>query len=357
MTGRATAHLAGSLQEGAGAYFARLRDRFADAAAAAGGAILRDFVIGGFRARLAFAGPALVSRITPAVAHLARPLAEAPAVTVHLWDSASTGTTMPPPAWEAADFVARGQIRGYGEGRILAAFHHGSTALSMLDVEASMGLFWARDATTLPDYERAAPLRALLGWWIERRGGHLVHAAAVGTANAGVLIAGRGGSGKSTTALLCADAGFHYLGDDYVLLDSGPPPVVHSVYRSAKLDATQAGRLSRLAPLIANPDRAPGDKALVFVDAEFAPCAESLPLRAILLPRVTGRPRTTVRRVSPAAALIGLAPSTIFQQPGAGAGALAFLGEFVQRLPAYALDLGTDLAEIPRVIHALLDGR
>jgi hypothetical protein len=357
MTVGAGAHPARGIEGGSRTYFARLCEQFAEAEVAAGGALVRDFAIAGFRVRLGFAGSALVSRITPALAHLARPPGEAPAITVHLWDSASTGTTMPPPAWGLDDFVARGQIRGFGEGRVFAAFHHGAGALSMLDVDANVGLFWSRDATALPDYERAAPLRALLAWSMERRGRHLVHAAAVGTARGGVLIAGRGGSGKSTTALLCADAGFHYVGDDYVLLDGGPPPVVHSVYRTAKLDTDQVDRLPRLAPLVANPDRPGGDKALVFIDAGFAACVESLPLRAILLPRVTGRPRTTVRTVSPAAALIGLAPSTIFQQPGAGTTVLGSLGEFVQRLPAYALDLGTDLAEIPRVIHALLDGR
>ena len=32
------------------------------------------------------------------------------------------------------------------------------------------------------------------------------------------LLAGRGGSGKSTTAITCVDAGMQYVGDDYVLL-------------------------------------------------------------------------------------------------------------------------------------------
>ena len=50
-------------------------------------------------------------------------------------------------------------------------------------------------------------MRALFHWIMEDRGRALVHAAAVGRSDGGLLIVGRGGSGKSTTALVVRGPG------------------------------------------------------------------------------------------------------------------------------------------------------
>ena len=87
----------------------------------------------------------------------------------------------------------------------------------------------------LPYWETAAPFRILFHWWSQSFGGQISHAAAVGRDGKGVLLAGRGGSGKSTTAICCVDAGMEYVGDDYVLLTRTPTPTAHSLYNSAKI--------------------------------------------------------------------------------------------------------------------------
>jgi hypothetical protein len=124
------------------------------------------------------------------------------------------------------------------------------------------------------------------------RGLQLVHAAAVGNSNGGVLIGGKGGSGKSTTALTCLESKLNYIGDDYTLLglDSGRP-VVHSLYNSAKLNSDHVQRFPTLLPKVSNPDRLADEKALLFVNEHYpAKVATQLPVRAVLLPRVTGSP-------------------------------------------------------------------
>ena len=45
-------------------------------------------------------------------------------------------------------------------------------AINLLDQQANLGLFWARDAAAIPYYERSSPLRNLLHWWMGRQ---LVH--------------------------------------------------------------------------------------------------------------------------------------------------------------------------------------
>ena len=83
--------------------------------------------------------------------------------------------------------------------------------------------------------------------------------------------------------------------------------------------------------------------------------ATSFPLRAVLVPHVTGTADTSLRPASPVEALRALAPSTLFQLAGSGASAFANMAAIVRRTRSYHLDVGTDLAQIPRAIQALLE--
>ena len=114
-------------------------------------------------------------------------------------------------------------------------------------------------------------------------------------------------------------------------------------------------RFPALLPKIANPERLADEKALLFVNEHYpAKVAARLPVRAVLLPRVTGLPETRWKRVSVALTLAALAPSTIFQLPRAGNEAFQFLARFVRQLPCFSLEVGTDLSTIPPAIEQLL---
>jgi len=79
------------------------------------------------------------------------------------------------------------------------------------------------------------------------------------------------------------------------------------------------------------------------------------PLRAILVPRVTGRPETTIEPSSPIAALKALAPSTLLQLPGDGRETMARLSALVRRVPTYTLNAGTHMGGIAQSVEALLN--
>jgi hypothetical protein len=333
-------------------YFDSVYDCFESSRQVAG-AVERHYRIGGYLVRLSFSGPALLS-LTRALEHLATDDYSTPDLTICLWDSESTGQRMISRPWQESDFLARGVIQGYNTERIYTAFQHGSGAVSVLDKERNLAVFWAPDHN-LPYWEYGSPVRTILHWWLLSRGLQLVHAAAVGNSNGGVLIGGKGGSGKSTTALACLESNLSYAGDDYTLLGLDPGPVVHSLYNSAKLNSDHVQRFPALVPKIANPERLTDEKALLFVHEHYsAKVAARLPVRAILLPRVTGLPETRFKRVSVGLALAALAPSTIFQLPRAGNEALKFLAGFARGLPCFSLEAGTDLSTIPPAIERIL---
>ena len=324
-----------------------------------GGPINRFYEIAGYPICLRFAGSALISRLTPALQHLATPPVPTPALTVCLWDSASTGTPMPPPPWAASDYLVRQEVRGYNDERIQTTFDVAAGVLSMLDIRQHFALYWTRDAFLLPTYERGAPLRAILHRFLRHHGRQLLHAGAVGGRTGGVLLAGKSGSGKSTTALACLDSldsKLLYASDDYCLLATEPAPYVYSLYNSAKLDVEHMSRrVPHLRSLISNPEELETEKALFFVSQHHPEkITTGFPLRAILLPHVTGRRESTLTPASPIAALKALAPSSIFQLSGAGQAAFQAMAKLVKQVPCYRLELGTELTRIPEIILELL---
>ncbi len=309
--------------------------------------------IAGSVLQLRFAGSALLPHITPALQHLEIEPAP-PALTIGLWDGASTGGTLPRLPWQGEMMTRRGDIHGFGNGQIHAAFDRSADLLSVYDSRRALALFCTRDARQFPFYATAAPLHTLLFWMLRERDKWLIHAGAVGNESGAVLLVGKGGSGKSTTALACLNSTLRYLADDYCIVSTEDAPRVWSLYNTAKITPASLAALPFLQPLAAIDARRIGDKAVLFLQQYSAPkIAHDLPLKAILLPRVTGR---ATPRVCPApvnAALSALALSTMVQFPNAGDETLTALGALTARLPCYYLELGR-VSEIPRVIQDCL---
>lgn len=312
----------------------------------------QDFQVGGFRIRLQFGSTELITKMTPALAHLAVPSDGKPDFTIHLWDTQSTGIQIPSPPWQDDPYAygSHGEVGCYSSDRIRIVFNLFVEALSVLNVEENEAVFWIRDVQNIPFWETAAPLRILLHWWLGSRQLKYIHAAVVGTETAGAMLVGKGGSGKSTTALSCLQSPLTYVSDDYCLLSAHPEPRAYSLYNSAKLKPDNT-LLPELNPLIHNLDRQPDEKPFLLLHEHFPQkLVPSLPVRVILLPRVMGTPTTTVEQASGAAALLALAPSTLFQLPGGTSNGFQEMAALVKSLPCYWLNLGTDLAQIPTVI-------
>lgn len=316
------------------------------------GVVERDYVIAGHGVRMRFAGPAMLDRLTGSFSHLAAAVGE-PELVINVWDSASSGT--PSPGIEGTE------VEGDGTGPILYYEEQGVRAItrwntvSVLDGVANEAWFWAPDPAVMLSWDWASPMRAILHWWLGGMGILQVHGGAVGTDDGGVIIVGRGGSGKSTTSLACLTAGLQYAGDDFVAIETRPEPRVHSLYSSGKLESHQIERFPELVSAVVNPVREEEEKAIIYADRRVPRVTvPGFPLRAVLVPRIAGVRDTGVVPTSGIAALAALAPSTIFQLHPPQENALAEMAELVRRVPCYSLELGTDLTQIPGAIAGLL---
>jgi hypothetical protein len=338
-----------------GAFFDDVLARF-EAATESCAAIVRDIELAGRHIRFIFAGPALESRLIPAIAHLCADRSVEPDLVVHVWDSKSSGVTMAPAPVARGSFCERGDIAGFDENGLRIAFQPSDYSLSMFDAESGVGIFWVEDADTLPYWTQAAPFRTLFHWWVEQTGGVLVHGAVVGNGDGGVLITGKGGIGKSTTALTCLAAGFDYVGDDYVALYFDGVVTAHSLYCTAKVNPDNAARFAQFAPSLlgAAGTRGEGKMVAFLPRAPRLGVTPSIALRAILIPGFAVGAESSISEARPTALLLSAAATSLAQLPGAGRTTLDRIARAAERLPGYAIALGTAIEEIPGLIAELL---
>jgi hypothetical protein len=322
---------------------------------------------GGKRASLHFSDLSLENLLYPALAHqeLQEQQTEAD-FKILAWDSLHSGIAMWSPPWTTADYLARGEIAGYNDERFRAVFQLDSRVLSFYDAARQIGLWWTQDYTELPLYERAAPFLLLFHWWhaLACDESLLIHGAAVGTEYCGgLLLAGRSGSGKSTTALACLlDGNWFYLADDYCIVRAGAgTPTVRSLYCSAKIDGEILARfpaMGRKASLYEIGLEVGGKIGFDVFQSFPESFRQELPLSAILLPRVpsqnNGTQSNRFTQAGAGEAVRALAPSTLFQLPGAGPKNFGLIVALMNRLPCFQIELGSEPAVVPQSLREFM---
>jgi hypothetical protein len=313
----------------------------------------RSIRIGDAPVRMRFAGARLAAELSRAFDHLADETGDEAGLTIHVWDSEDSGTP-PPPLPAVAPDSPRGTTQYATDDLRHFACRPGLGQLSAYDGTSSSGWFWCRNARELPFWEPAAPFRQILHWWLPDQGSLLLHGAAVGHADGGVLLVGAGGSGKSTCALSSLTSDLLYAGDDYVGIGFRPEPRVVSLFCSGKLEPDHATLLPHLpAPSFAG-DGAVEEKSVFYVAERYPErMCRGFPLRAIIAPRVRGD-RPDVRPLASVQALTALAPSTLFQLVPARQEALSAMARLLEDIPAFALDVGGPTELIPPALETLL---
>jgi hypothetical protein len=286
----------------------------------------RDFIIAGQKIRV-FATAALLFLSTEALWHLA-PFEGQPDLQIHLRDQL--------PNLEALDCTNLVRLDRFDP--------HG---LQLLDTLSGVALWYVQ--TPLATHQQCAPMLHFLRFWLEQYQVTVLHAAAVATRDQAVLLVGRGGSGKSTTALLALEAGLDYLGDDYCAVSFDPNPVVHSLYSSTKFHFDNAHRVSFLEKRT-NPDLEKG-YAMLFNNYQKQLIPQAT-VRAILLPTLATRLEITP--VSSQTALLALAPNTLLQL-GSSQVALSQIGQLLRNLPCYRLGLGQNPSAVAATIRKFLE--
>jgi len=334
-------------------YDAFVRDTLAFArerAAALPAAVAYRF--GPLRIELQVEGTLLARRLTMAIRHARCGRGPAGGVRVIALDGAVCGRK--PPHWDLPTYERRHLERLHVSPDRNRLLHHNpdTTNWTVFDREQNLAVTWTASADLLPDWEDSFPLRTILHWMSAGQSCCLAHAAVLEKSGRAVLLAGRGGSGKSTTTVAALLSGMRTCGDDFVMVDpAGPGAAAYCLYDTVKLDEASLQRFGELRPNVANPERAADQKARVHL-SDLMPdrLLESAPLIAALQPVITGDALPSLRKVDPGVVLRALAPTTLFLLRGEETVLADKLALLVRALPTWQLRLSRD----PRACAAYL---
>lgn len=242
---------------------------------------------------------------------------------------------LPPFPLELAKESSRGRIPEWCDDDFLAV--GASYALFLVDRSVTPGralVFYDRPSA-VPTWDICAPFRIPLGFLLPRLGYHLVHGAAVKTPHGGCLLVGKGGSGKSSSALaaLSPVSRMGFLGEDYLLVEEGNV-TAHPFYRSLKVDARGLQRMPWLSDfeVVGEQD---GKSCRIVAPTRLQTKTQ---LRLLLWPdRESATPFTSIPR---GVALRKFAPSSLFQNPNAGPEDFRALVSLCRSLESFSLGLG-----------------
>ncbi len=319
--------------------------------------ITRQYQIAGKRVRICFYSPLLEARLGRALAHLLTSVDESPAdLTVHVWDLAATNVEITPP-WSGEHMSPQAvDTTRLAESGFLGAYLYGEESVTMFDGTNQTAYYFVQDASLLPSWVDAAPFRTLLHWFLTTHDIHLLHGAAVGREGKAVLLTARGGSGKSTTALSCAQAGMDYLGDDYVAVELHATGArVHSLFCSGKITVDTLKYFPEMIDTVGQPLPKAGEKIVVDMHSLYPrQISREAELAAILIPTIGVGDDTLFAPLHATRALLALAPTSLFQLPLADNAKLRTFRRIVESVPSQQVLLGRDVRAVGDAIQAFL---
>jgi len=318
-----------------------------------------EFSIANYGIQLFFLGKNLTPKLSEAFCHLSsnKKITKS-ALTIYVVDEEYVQFSLPFTPWYS-EMQSNSNDIWISDNKEIKILHQpNKNILMMLDLSFNEAIYWVKSADQIPYYDSSAPLRPILHWWLSANGAQLLHAAAIGVKEKGILLVGKGGSGKSNTAIAALDSELVYVADDYCLLTFEPTPKVHSLFSTGKLfykDIERYEFLKKLNAVHLEREKKE-DKALFFLYPTFKEkLTESLPINAIFIPKVTNQDTVKITPISSSKAYLALAPSTIFQLQGAKQQTHENILKLVNQVPCFSMELSNDAKENNRAISSFLE--
>ncbi|WP_377504664.1 hypothetical protein [Octadecabacter sp. R77987] len=224
----------------------------------------------------------------------------------------------------------------------------------LFDTDRAVGIQWMTDKDGAPPWDSGSTLRNFVQWHLGCDTTSLLHGGTLAVSGAGILLAGEGGAGKSSTVLAGIFDGLQSVGDDYVLVDA-QALTARPVFDTLKQDETGLRRLGQWGHAgISRVANWQGKYQFYMPDVVRSDLVASIALRAIVMPTLTHGTRTSFAQVSAKDAFLALAPSGVSQIHCDRSRLFAVAARVARTLPAYRLNLGTQPAEIVQEIRRFI---
>lgn len=257
--------------------------------------------------------------------------------------------TMVPDPPDGHHLFAEGELFAHWQPRpypVLYIYHLGE----------KRGLMWLPDMV-VAQWLLSRPFMPILHAHASRTSWCLVHAASVGLNGKFLLFAGPGKAGKSTAALACANAGWDYAGDDFVLIDPNNGSVA-PLFSSARLRTSGkmhfAGLAERSVFARSFEDEDPRlELRLASPESGIRMGAGSVV--SFLLPRRVGGPQFVFSPAKPLDVFSAIFPVTAVQTPGFSEIQSRKLLAAAKMASACSVDTGSDPFAIPDAMERFME--
>ncbi len=175
---------------------------------------------------------------------------------------------------------------------------------------------------------------------------HLVHGAAVGLNNEGILFCARGQRGKSTLAVLSMMQGFEYVSDDYLILEQeGKKLYSHPIYSIITLSPRMYSELyDKLEGTRFVSNNARKDKYVINIGKFEATFKSKYPIKFCMFPEIVDDLEPSIVPCPKGRAITQLIHSTVAQlQDMNNTEAIKKLFEMVKDFEFYQINLSQDI--------------
>lgn len=196
-----------------------------------------------------------------------------------------------------------------------------------------------------------------LAEFLKRRACYALHAAALAIDGKCLLFAGTTGAGKSTLTLALLRAGFDFLGDDLVFLQSSPAGLQALAFPE-QIDVTN--ETVHMFPELEHnlePQQLPGGRKRQ-VSAERAYKANTVMQcspAVLVFPRVANADKSVITPMMADEAFLELVPNVLLTEAHSSQAHLDVLAALVRRCACYRLETGRDLFTLPAMLRALVE--
>ena len=238
---------------------------------------------------------------------------------------------------------------------IIATFPNIKGQMQFMDLHKRVAIHVFSRRADLPPWEASAPLRLPFQWILAQEKLRLAHAAAIGIDGKGLVLFGKGGSGKSGTTLAGLAVGMNTVGDDYIALGFDEHPFARAVFSHVKQDDEGIARIPGLAGHLRDEARNWRGKVEFQPDLIFTGAfINEMKISAAILPSISQREKPYLERINPANALLALISSNAQYDPSRPDGGLRFFADFLRKIPCYRMDLSINALDNGLALKALL---
>ena len=231
-----------------------------------------------------------------------------------------------------------------GRARCLCHPNEGRCCVSLLEPESEQLWLASHPLFTLPFLEM-----------MKRRGMFNVHAACFACRGNGLILAGTSGAGKSTLAIALLQAGLDFLGDDMVFLNQANELELLAFPESVDIADPTIEFFAGLNSLHGMAKRPGWPKHEIRAESFFpSRMAWRAKPAAIVFPRISHKPNSSLTRISSDEAFLELAPNVLLTEAKSTQAHFERLADLVKGVPAYRLHTGTNFIEVSEMLRDLI---